>query len=382
MSIAGCDDVLSGLWLEMCGCPWVHMYQPWDDKEGSRMNNRRTNWRTQKTSSGHVSRRNEDHQSESWKQRLDKKTREAFQVHQLSPNVDPLETTKRQVKNSAGQLRDSCLRSSYDFPQSPEHCSPTKNARVSRCSHWNVVMMFCPSFTQSERFLQTDQLIIRLQVVVVTNFICMLMRNVFVNVFKSDAVVWWAVIFRTCRPFSWWPAETLQSSWTCPLGSIYRPTPHNQQGSNQQASTARDSLPPDSSIPCSTTHHFVSQCTSVLNSSSMLRARPKPSTPRANRWLAAHRAPQNPSSPSGWFRYTKNANKIMIGIDLQKMFQKLKALVTLLFFHLIVTPHPARSTCAGCAVLPTSISRDASLLPPQRLSTWVLPTLPSFPEQT
>ena len=27
-------------------------------------------------------------------------------------------------------------------------------------------MLFCPSFTQSERFLQTDQLIIRLQVVV------------------------------------------------------------------------------------------------------------------------------------------------------------------------------------------------------------------------
>ena len=27
-------------------------------------------------------------------------------------------------------------------------------------------MLLCPSFTQSERFLQTDQLIIRLQVVV------------------------------------------------------------------------------------------------------------------------------------------------------------------------------------------------------------------------
>ena len=50
-------------------------------------------------------------------------------------------------------------------------------------------MLFCSSFTQSERFLQTDQLIIRLQVVVVTNFIRMLMRNVFVNVFKSDAVI-------------------------------------------------------------------------------------------------------------------------------------------------------------------------------------------------
>ena len=58
-------------------------------------------------------------------------------------------------------------------------------------------MLFCSSFTQSERFLQTDQLIVRLQVVVMTNFIRMLMRNVFVNVFKSDAVIWWAAIFRS-----------------------------------------------------------------------------------------------------------------------------------------------------------------------------------------
>ena len=59
-------------------------------------------------------------------------------------------------------------------------------------------MSFCPSFTQSERFLQTDQLIIRLQVVI--NFIRMLMRMVFVNVFKSDAAVWWAAIFcKSCQ---------------------------------------------------------------------------------------------------------------------------------------------------------------------------------------
>ena len=58
-------------------------------------------------------------------------------------------------------------------------------------------MLFCSSFTQSERFLQTDQLISRLQVEVMTNFIRMLMRNVFVNVFKSDAAIWWAAIFRT-----------------------------------------------------------------------------------------------------------------------------------------------------------------------------------------
>ena len=60
-------------------------------------------------------------------------------------------------------------------------------------------MLFCPSFTQSERFLQTDQLITRLQVVVITNIIRMLMRNVIVNVSKSDAVIWWAAIFRRRR---------------------------------------------------------------------------------------------------------------------------------------------------------------------------------------
>ena len=32
-----------------------------------------------------------------------------------------------------------------------------------------------------------------------TNFIRMLMRSVFVNVFKSDAVIWWAAIFRKFR---------------------------------------------------------------------------------------------------------------------------------------------------------------------------------------
>ena len=113
--------------------------------------------------------------------------------------MNPLDTAKRQVLYSTAQLRDCCLRSSYDIPQIPEHCSPTKCARVSSCSHGDVVMLFCPSFTQSERFLQTDQLIIRFQVVVMTNFIRMLMRNVFVNVFETDAVIWWAAIFRRLR---------------------------------------------------------------------------------------------------------------------------------------------------------------------------------------
>ena len=119
---------------------------------------------------------------------------------------------------STSQLRDCCLRSSYDVPQSPQHCSPTKYARVSRCSHGDVVMLFCSSFTQSERFLQTDQLIIRLQVVVVTIFIRMLMRNVFVNVFKSDAVIWWAAIFRIQRQSfhvpSYHPSVVMDSNFT------------------------------------------------------------------------------------------------------------------------------------------------------------------------
>ena len=61
-------------------------------------------------------------------------------------------------------------------------------------------MLFCPSFTQSERFLQTQ--LIRLQIVVITNFIRMLMRNVFANVFKLDAVIWWAAIFGIHLPGS------------------------------------------------------------------------------------------------------------------------------------------------------------------------------------
>ena len=62
-------------------------------------------------------------------------------------------------------------------------------------------MLFCLSFTQSERFLHTDQLITRLRrvepqrVVVMISFIRMLSGNVIV--IKSDAVIWWAAIFRT-----------------------------------------------------------------------------------------------------------------------------------------------------------------------------------------
>ena len=38
------------------------------------------------------------------------------------------------------------------FPQIPEHCSPTKYARVSSCSHGDVVMLFCSSFSPNVSF--------------------------------------------------------------------------------------------------------------------------------------------------------------------------------------------------------------------------------------
>ena len=123
MWTAGCDDVLSGLWLEMGGCPWAHMYQTWDykgrqqEEQQKELTNKHKKSRhpvtcqyVAKTVSSAVI-----DQLESWKQRLDE-TRQAFQVHQLSPNVNPLNTTKRQVLYSTGQWRDCCLRSSYDFP--------------------------------------------------------------------------------------------------------------------------------------------------------------------------------------------------------------------------------------------------------------------------
>ena len=72
----------------------------------------------------------------------------------------------------------------------PEHCSPTNQGRetcqtrkVARSFSLTVMqyMLFCPSFTRSTRFLQTDQLVTRLQRVettcckVVPNFIRVMM---------------------------------------------------------------------------------------------------------------------------------------------------------------------------------------------------------------
>ena len=84
------------------------------------------------------------------------------------------------------------------------HTRPSTESRAlltnQMRTYQDVVVLFCPSFTQSERFLHTDQLITRLQVVVMINFIRMLSGNVIVNVFESDAVIWWAAIF--CTPSS------------------------------------------------------------------------------------------------------------------------------------------------------------------------------------
>ena len=83
--------------------------------------------------------------------------------------------------------------------QSTAH--PTKYARGSYRSHKDAVMLFCPSFTQSERFLHTVSsdfdVLNQQRVVVMTNFIRMLSGNVIVNVFKSDTVFWWTASFRT-----------------------------------------------------------------------------------------------------------------------------------------------------------------------------------------
>ena len=64
----------------------------------------------------------------------------------------------------------------------------------------DVVMLFCPSFTRSARFLQADQFITRLRRVehtatccrVIKNSMRMSTGNVFMNVMVSDAVFLWA----------------------------------------------------------------------------------------------------------------------------------------------------------------------------------------------
>ena len=104
----------------------------------------------------------------------------------------------------AATRRVCCVRKSiHDLLQIPEHCSPTNYARGSCRSNRDVVMLFCSSFTQSERSLHTDQLITRLRRVEPATCCShdglhlLLSGNVIVNVFKSDAVIWWAAIFRT-----------------------------------------------------------------------------------------------------------------------------------------------------------------------------------------
>ena len=108
--------------------------------------------------------------------------------------------------NSVASTRlDCCMRSPiHDRPQSPEHCSSTKSIRGTCCSHRDVVMLFCPSFTRSARFLKVNQFVTRLRSVehatccrVIPNFMRMSTGNVFMNVMESDAVFWWAAILRT-----------------------------------------------------------------------------------------------------------------------------------------------------------------------------------------
>ena len=65
-------------------------------------------------------------------------------------------------------------------------------------------MLFCPSFKRSARFFQADQCVTRLRCVEhatccrgIPNFMRMSTGNVFMNLMESDAVFWWATIFRT-----------------------------------------------------------------------------------------------------------------------------------------------------------------------------------------
>ena len=105
-------------------------------------------------------------------------------------------TRYHEASSNAGQLRDCCLRSSYDFPQISRALF-TNQVRtciglLSRgCS--DVVLLFLHSPNVSFNLISSSSDFVD---VVMTNFIRMLMRNVFVNVFKSDAVIWCAAIFR------------------------------------------------------------------------------------------------------------------------------------------------------------------------------------------
>ena len=98
----------------------------------------------------------------------------------------------RTLATAARGTCDCCLRGLYTtFHRFQSTADQPNTFRVASCSHKDIVMLFCPSCTLSERVLQTDQFITRLQIVVMTNFIRMLMRNVIVNVCKSDAVILW-----------------------------------------------------------------------------------------------------------------------------------------------------------------------------------------------
>ena len=98
-----------------------------------------------------------------------------------SPNVTPLHATKRrQVLYSTSQLRD-CLSSQFTRLSTDSRTLFTNHVRtciklLSRCCYCSAL----PSHNPNVSFKLIRK-----------NFIRML------NVFKSDAVIWWAAIFRT-----------------------------------------------------------------------------------------------------------------------------------------------------------------------------------------
>ena len=121
--------------------------------------------------------------------------------HSLFINTkrEPHEVTSNLIRRPNTHVIVVCAgltRPSTDSRASTSYQPNTHGCQVA-LSHQEVVELFCPSFKQSERLLHTDQIFTSLQVAVMTNFIRMLSGNVTVNVFKADAAILRAAIFRT-----------------------------------------------------------------------------------------------------------------------------------------------------------------------------------------
>ena len=94
----------------------------------------------------------------------------------------------------------------HSIPRSVKFCIPQASYVIVICAVHTTFLRFESTVHQPSTHVYqvalTNVVLLFLHTVrtfpsnVVTNFIRMSMRNVFVNVFKSDAVIWWAAIFR------------------------------------------------------------------------------------------------------------------------------------------------------------------------------------------